>query len=270
MLLFPVAGSFPGFLIAAVFWGIGSGISGAAPAAYAADLAPKGMMAPALSMYRTIADLGYVIGPLLAWHPFRPDQLPGRAGLHRDALVRFGRDVFRSRSGDLAATGGAAADVEAGEPGRPSSIRESEVRSPKSEDRGPYAVAEHHVVVGADLSLPRAKSNGCLPVGEPSDASSVSPQRSAAHTISPENERRPGCGWRTPCAATRAMHVFSSTPARGRGLRYSSTTMAVTMPNMPCLLSAWLRMWQWKAQTPGSSGSAMQSTRWPGAMLTVS
>ena len=25
------------------------------------------------------------------------------------------------------------------------------------------------------------------------------------------------------------------------------------MPNMPFLLSAWLRMWQWKAQTPSSS-----------------
>jgi DHA1 family multidrug resistance protein-like MFS transporter len=65
MLLFTIAGSFPGFLAAAFVWGIGSGVSGAAPAAYAADLAPRGMIAPALSMYRTIADLGYVIGPLL-------------------------------------------------------------------------------------------------------------------------------------------------------------------------------------------------------------
>jgi MFS family permease len=65
MLLFTQAGSFASFLLAACIWGAGSGISGAAPAAYAADLAPRGMMAPALGMYRTIADLGYVIGPLL-------------------------------------------------------------------------------------------------------------------------------------------------------------------------------------------------------------
>ena len=28
---------------------------------------------------------------------------------------------------------------------------------------------------------------------------------------------------------------------------------AVTMPNIPSLRSIWLRMWQWHAQTPGSS-----------------
>jgi hypothetical protein len=40
------------------------GISGAAPAAYAADTAPGGMNAAALSAYRMLADLGYVVGPI--------------------------------------------------------------------------------------------------------------------------------------------------------------------------------------------------------------
>jgi hypothetical protein len=44
-------------------------------------------------------------------------------------------------------------------------------------------------------------------------------------------------------------------------LHYSSTISAVTMPNMPCSLSAWLRMWQWKAQIPGSVASTMVSKR---------
>ncbi|MBX3068894.1 MAG: MFS transporter [Thermomicrobiales bacterium] len=65
MLLFTTAGSFSAFLAAGLIWGIGTGVAGPAPAAYAADLAPKGMIAPALSIYRTIADLGYVTGALV-------------------------------------------------------------------------------------------------------------------------------------------------------------------------------------------------------------
>ncbi|MGD9710748.1 MAG: MFS transporter [Thermomicrobiales bacterium] len=65
MLLFAISDSFTAFLLSSFIWGVGSGVSGAAPAAYAADLAPKNMIAPALSMYRTIADFGYVVGPLL-------------------------------------------------------------------------------------------------------------------------------------------------------------------------------------------------------------
>ncbi len=55
-----------------------------------------------------------------------------------------------------------------------------------------------------------------------------------------------------------------------RSITYSSTISAVTMPNIPSSLSAWLRMWQWKAQTPGSVASTSASKRWPGAMLRVS
>jgi hypothetical protein len=48
------------------------------------------------------------------------------------------------------------------------------------------------------------------------------------------------------------------------------TMSAVTMPNIPAELSAWLRMWQWNAQTPGSSASTIASHRSPGATLIVS
>ena len=87
MLLFTLVGSFPGFLAASFVWGVGSGVSGAAPAAYAADLAPRGMTAPALSMYRTIADLGYVIGPLLLG--ILSDLASSQAALIFTALLLF-------------------------------------------------------------------------------------------------------------------------------------------------------------------------------------
>jgi DHA1 family multidrug resistance protein-like MFS transporter len=42
-----------------------SGVSGAAPAAYAADVARSGMHAAAMRSYRMLSDLGYVVGPLV-------------------------------------------------------------------------------------------------------------------------------------------------------------------------------------------------------------
>ena len=65
MLSFAFAESFEMYLVSSFLWAASSGIAGAAPAAYAADLAPKGRIGPAMGLYRTIADLGYVIGPLL-------------------------------------------------------------------------------------------------------------------------------------------------------------------------------------------------------------
>jgi len=65
MVSFAFADSFATFLLASLVWAAASGISGAAPAAYAADLAPKDAVGSAMGLYRTIADLGYVIGPLL-------------------------------------------------------------------------------------------------------------------------------------------------------------------------------------------------------------
>jgi MFS family permease len=68
MLLFCVAPSYAWFAAACIVWGIASSVGGAAPAAYAADSAPPGMNAAAMSTFRLTADAGYVIGPLaLGW-----------------------------------------------------------------------------------------------------------------------------------------------------------------------------------------------------------
>lgn len=64
LLLFAAADGFAGFLVAALAWGAAGGIASSAPAAYAADLAPPGRSSWLLSRYRTVADAGYVAGPL--------------------------------------------------------------------------------------------------------------------------------------------------------------------------------------------------------------
>ena len=65
MLLFLLAPSYAWFLTACVVWSLATGVSGAAPAAYAADVAPPGMNAAAMSTFRMLSDAGYVLGPLL-------------------------------------------------------------------------------------------------------------------------------------------------------------------------------------------------------------
>jgi DHA1 family multidrug resistance protein-like MFS transporter len=62
--LFLLAPTYGWFLAACAAWSVAMGISGAAPAAYAADTAPPGMTAAAVSGYRMLADLGYVVGPI--------------------------------------------------------------------------------------------------------------------------------------------------------------------------------------------------------------
>src|SRR5690606_28523099 len=64
MLMFGLSTSFEFYLFASLLWSTASGISGATPAAYAADIAPTGMTAPAMGLFRAISDSGYVIGPL--------------------------------------------------------------------------------------------------------------------------------------------------------------------------------------------------------------
>jgi MFS transporter, DHA1 family, multidrug resistance protein len=64
LVLFLTASSYASFLVACVAWSVAVGISGAAPAAYAADVAPSGMNAAAMSTFRMLADLGYVLGPI--------------------------------------------------------------------------------------------------------------------------------------------------------------------------------------------------------------
>ncbi len=64
-LTFALAPSFTWFLVATMTWGISSSISGAAPAAYAADISDRAYSATAMSTYRTLSDAGYVIGPVI-------------------------------------------------------------------------------------------------------------------------------------------------------------------------------------------------------------
>ena len=64
LVLFLLAPSYAWFLAGCVAWSVAAGVSGAAPAAYAADVAPPGMNAAAISSYRMLSDLGYVIGPI--------------------------------------------------------------------------------------------------------------------------------------------------------------------------------------------------------------
>ena len=64
-IIFAFAQDFAWFMFATVIWGISSAISGAAPSAYAADISPKARGAAAMSTYRTIADAGYVVGPIV-------------------------------------------------------------------------------------------------------------------------------------------------------------------------------------------------------------
>lgn len=64
MVVFGAATSFELYLLASLVWSAASGISGASPAAYAADIAPRGMAASAMGTFRAISDSGYVVGPL--------------------------------------------------------------------------------------------------------------------------------------------------------------------------------------------------------------
>jgi MFS family permease len=65
MLLFMLAPSYLWFLGGCVVWGVAASVGGTAPAAYAADSAPPGMNAAAMSTFRMVGDLGYVIGPIM-------------------------------------------------------------------------------------------------------------------------------------------------------------------------------------------------------------
>jgi len=64
MLLFCIAPNLPWFMAASLAWGLASGMGGPAPATYAADTAPPGMNAAAMSLFRMLGDIGYVAGPI--------------------------------------------------------------------------------------------------------------------------------------------------------------------------------------------------------------
>jgi MFS family permease len=65
LVLFAVSGNVWIFILAGVIHGIGTGIVGPAPAAYAADIAPPGMRGITMGLFRTFGDAGFVIGPVL-------------------------------------------------------------------------------------------------------------------------------------------------------------------------------------------------------------
>ena len=64
LLMFCFAPSYSWFTAACVLWGVAMSVGGSAPVAYAADLAPPGMNATAMSAYRMVSDFGYVVGPI--------------------------------------------------------------------------------------------------------------------------------------------------------------------------------------------------------------
>ncbi|MCH8901796.1 MAG: MFS transporter [Chloroflexi bacterium] len=63
--LFAMTGGLWLFLVAAVLQGIGTGLGGPAPAAYAADVIPSGARGVGMGLFRTYSDIGFVAGPLL-------------------------------------------------------------------------------------------------------------------------------------------------------------------------------------------------------------
>ena len=65
LLVFAIAQSYPAFIVAAVLMGGGLALSGPAPAAFAADIAPPEARGLAMGLNRTTGDLGFVIGPPL-------------------------------------------------------------------------------------------------------------------------------------------------------------------------------------------------------------
>ena len=65
LLIFCFAPNYTWFVLGSVVWGVASAVAGSAPSAYAADTAPRGMNASAMSTYRMLADAGYVVGPIV-------------------------------------------------------------------------------------------------------------------------------------------------------------------------------------------------------------
>ena len=63
--LYASATTFLWFILASLAWGIAAAASSSTPAAYAADRAPPGMNAAAMSTFRLLGDMGYVVGPIL-------------------------------------------------------------------------------------------------------------------------------------------------------------------------------------------------------------
>lgn len=64
LLLFSGSWSFGAFMPGAVLLGVGVGLAGGVPAAYIVDVTPQCSHGIAMGLYRSAADIGYVLGPL--------------------------------------------------------------------------------------------------------------------------------------------------------------------------------------------------------------
>lgn len=104
LVVFALAPSYAWFLAACAVWSVALGIGSDAPGAYAADMAPPGMNAAAMSSYRMLSDGGYVLGPLLLG--LIADRWGAGAALAVTALLlvavgglfaRFAPETYRAR-----------------------------------------------------------------------------------------------------------------------------------------------------------------------------
>ena len=95
MVLFCLAPDYAWFLCACTLWGTASAVGGAAPAAYAADVAPRGMNATAMSTYRMLGDFGYFVGPIILGAVADASGLTTPLWLSAAGLVLFGFAFWR-------------------------------------------------------------------------------------------------------------------------------------------------------------------------------
>ncbi|HUW64921.1 MAG TPA: MFS transporter [Spirochaetia bacterium] len=62
---YAISHNFATFVLASVFWGFCSGFGGPARNVYLMDICPKHLYPLAVSVYRTVADVGFILGPFL-------------------------------------------------------------------------------------------------------------------------------------------------------------------------------------------------------------
>jgi MFS transporter, DHA1 family, multidrug resistance protein len=109
LLIFAFAPSVPMFFLAATVLGIGTGIAGPAPAAFVADLARGRSYGATLGLFRTMSDLGFVLGPvvlgLIADHRSFTAALVVNAGLLFVASATFGLLAREARRVEVAEPG---------------------------------------------------------------------------------------------------------------------------------------------------------------------
>lgn len=88
MAMFAFSGSQTMFMLSAAMWGLGAGISGPAPTAYVADLAPGKSRPQVFGYFRSVSDAGYIIGPIaLGW-------ITSQFGYHFPLLLTAGMIVM--------------------------------------------------------------------------------------------------------------------------------------------------------------------------------